>query len=743
MELQDQPTQPAIISETIIVKPENQNVISKNNNNRNIRFFLPDFIRYYLPSQSNMECSLLMQGRGRPQPSPSAAFHSLFRRIYVMDGTNSQTIEDTDYYNTLASQMYTLQKTDALTNQRLNFEGLQPTNSLDNNIYWSNQDLPVWASKASASELAATTTSICSVIETPKEVQISSTLKTDLLNSEKYVPLNVMQGINIYAETEDYRRSLEFGCGSLGANLENGICPGPNNVLSSAAFNISAAGTGFANNALYELHTGTAAGTVVGWVQVTSVGTGDSVTGIEWYCNSDAGICPPDATGGNTFVIIPASGTNCTLTLKANALPFGALRVGSINTPYFIDLACGTPEDSLGAGTAVNSSAWGDGTQRNPFRVLNPISNTASGLSQSNQAPTNMTPLSVGDQILIGDTAGTATNVLGLVTGFTKSNYTGTATGNGICRVYFQPNSAPVTAAAGAALTNGVAVSTLSSGQAGNGFNNDYPFDAGYSIFFRPSERLNGVATTSFGNITADPTYCPGLRAAATSKVDFKLDNLEYHVKKVDMPKEQDDKDMMMAMGQGFKFDVESVTTSLVNVTNVLGQVSNLISIPNIRRALAVLSVPLDQNNQFLIEGKSLNGNPAGTKAANGTNNEQLGLSNYQYSLGSLGRQPIRQVPTNMASFKNPKIQTQATAELIKACDGFGFQLTNLAGIGLNFSLGRQFSRTGMFMDLMALGDLQLLANYEDVASGDKLFVHFIKHLRSITISKNGIFTEN
>ena len=746
MDLND--TKPAIpvIAETIIVKPENQNTITRQNGNRNIKFFLPDFIRYYLPSQSNFECNITMEGRGRPIPSPSAAFHSFWRRVTTRDGTSSHTIEETDYYNSLVAQMYTLKKTDQLNNQRLNFEGLQPNNSFDNNLYWTNNSADVWASKANAAGLAATTTSIASTIETAKQVQISSSLKTDLLNSDNLVPLNTLQGANIELEIEDYRRSLEYTTSSLGVEKVNGMCPGMSFFQHTGGINVVAGqeGTNFTSDAIYSMHSATAAGPIVGWVSTGTVAAGGALASgqVQWYCNSDAGICPPDdTTGGNVFVLVPGGGgTNATIEFSAGSQPVGALRVANVSTPYFVDLACGTPLDTLGAVTSVNNNDYGSGTERDPFRVLNAISNVASGLSQTNQAPNNMMPFSVGDSLFINTVAGGAERSLGLVSGFTQSSNTGTSSGNPICRVYFQPNAPVVTGAAGAALADGDLVSSLAGGVNGTGFDQTYQATSGYVIYVKQNDRLNGI--TGFPHVAASPAYCPGLKEASAKKIDFNIEDLEYHVKRAEVDKSVDDNDMALANGSGFKFDLETTITSLINVTNVLGQVSQNISIPKLRRALAVLSVPLTQDSQFSIDKKSLVGDPTGAKVGSNVALQQ-GMTSYQYSIGTLGRQPMRPVPVEKASFKNPLIQTQSTAELIKGCDGFGFQLSNLSGIGMNFSIARQFARPGQFMDLQELGDLQLLANYEDVASSNKLFCHFIRHLRSIVITKGQIIVQN
>ena len=52
--------------------------------------------------------------------------------------------------------------------------------------------------------------------------------------------------------------------------------------------------------------------------------------------------------------------------------------------------------------------------------------------------------------------------------------------------------------------------------------------------------------------------------------------------------------------------------------------------------------------------------------------------------------------------------------------DSFGVGVNNLNRTGVNFSVGRQFSRRGMYMDLMAAGDLILKAQFDNPQTGAK-----------------------
>lgn len=736
MDLNDTPIAPPVLSETIVVKPDNQNNITRQNGNKQINFFIPDYVRYFLPSQSFFQASVKMSGRGLPIPSPSCAFHSFWNRITCRDGlTNSHILDETEQYNTLVSQIYTTQKTDQINNNRLMFEGLQPNDSYTNNLYWglaSGQN--TWATNASAAGAASAGINPC--IISPKEVQISTTLKTDLLNTDQFVPVNVLGGLNCQLAQEDYRRSLEFTTGTLAMGHAEGMCPGKYNTTDGVdCATINTAGSGFTDGNLYALHVGSAAGAICGYV-IASVTTG-AITSVDWYSTSTTATCPPTHATGPLILVSPSANPadDASVTIKAHILPYSKLRVGSIDAPYFIDIATGNPTDVLGAVTSTNTKVWGDGTLRDPYRTINPITNATAGLSANIQAPTDNNPFVSGDALHISKNDGSNPHTLGYITGFSRSDINNAVSGTNIMRIYFQPDVAVVTG-----LGNNIDPATLGGGKDGiTSFNGYETYTTGYQLFLYESDRLNGLTPTNVVN----PTYNSSVISAAATKIDFTIENLEYHVKRVEMDKRVDDNDMALSRGSGFNFDLNSTTTSLHNVVNVVGPTSQAIALPNIRRGLGILSIPLNQGDQFSVGKKSLVGDPTGNKVASSIA-LQSGMTNYQYSLGSLvGRQPYRPVPVEKYSFKNPLIQTGAVTELIKANDSFGFSTSCLQALGMNFALGRSLARPGQFFDIMEAGSIQLLANYENVSSGNKLFCHFIKHLRRINISKSGIMIQN
>ena len=738
-DLDSNPISEPVISEVIVVKPEIQTTITQAQGNKNVDFFFPDYIEYFLPSQSYLSCNVNMTGRGNPIPSPTAGFHSLFNTIRHYDGTNSNLLSESVQYNTKVGQIYTYSSTDALVNTRLNFEGLQGTDSYSNNIYWGLNGGSVWASIGPGTA----TSSINSIPLVAKSPQMNTTMKTFLLSTEKFVPLNVMGGLRTSLQIEDYRRSLEYTTGSLGVNQENGVCPVIARLLptptgpTTRQFSVNTAGVGYVNGNVYPVYLDGNLTDVRGYVEAKANGaiTADAV----WYCTSTSAFLPPNA---GDILQVGLVGATITTAGKLQVLPnsnlFSALRIGSAEAPYFVDVGIDSPAISITGSTAQVLASYGTGSVSSPFRCLNPIPNSESGI-ENVQFPNDNNPFSIGDKLYVSTSTTNASETeLGVITGFSRTGSqvpgAGTSANQQGLRVYFQPNTDPV---GGLPLTagdiqTGIAVGALTGGTAGTGFNTlfDSQITPGFKLYVKENDRLR-VLSAGVDRVRANlPTYCPQLSEQMNAVVGFAINDLQYQVKKVMVDPRVAQSDMAQANGSGYTFDVEEDFTQLTNLTSTIGPTNTLISNPNITRALSVISVPLNQNNQFSVLSRSLNG-----VASN--------MTNYQFELGLMGKQPIRAVSVANSSLANPLIQTQHISELSKATEASGYFTSNLSKVSTNFAIGRAFSRTNMFFDLMSAGSLMLLANYETSASGAKLFVHFLHHLRSITFSRMGVSISN
>ena len=749
-DLDSRPLSEPVASETIVVKPEIITTITQNMGNKNIDFFFPDYIGYMLPSQSYMSFNIEMEGRGMPIPSPTAGIHSLFNTIRHRDGTNSNLLSEMVQYNTMVGQQYTYAKTEALNNNRLMFEGLQPTDSYDNNLYYEQNT--TWASKPFSATLSTASIDIGNY--SAKPVQINSTLKTFLLSTEKFLPLNVMGGLRTSLQLEDYRRSLEFTNGSMGVQVggayNTGMCP----VRSIITDNTQAqfqdvspvvSGAGYQANYVYRLLD--AANVLRGFVNVGAVNPGGALiaANIRYVCTSVDGNTVPNFEDNELSV--GEAGGGITTVGKIQVIQylnlFGNLAPGSFSSPYHVDVGVYDSEVSLDSSVTSNDllDHFGHDDLRNPYRVVNPIPVADSGNGVLSQFPVNNNPFSVGDMLYINTALnGSAANEipLGLITGFSQGNQKLYATHEGLVattdqkalRVYFQPNAIPVT---GLPSDNKTGVdATALTNPGGTGYTGVLNASTanGYQLYVKSSDRVNTINQNLINHIAGAPVWNQSLFTYVGQKVGFKINELQYQVKKVMLDPRVAEADMKQAMGSGYTFDCEESFTQLTNLQSTLGPTNQLISNPNITRALGVLSVPLEQNNQFEISKPSLVGVPSH-------------MTNYQYEMGTDGRQPVRAVPVDMASLATPMVQSQHISELIKTNEAFGYFTSNLSKVGMNFAIGRCFSRPNMFYDLMKAGSLMLLANYEENPSGQKLFVHFIHHLRSITFSRMGVSIAN
>ena len=727
MDLTDIPTQAPIISETIVVKPENQKDITRENQNRNVRFLIPNYVGYFLPSQSNFSFSITMSGRGNPIPSRDCGLHSLFNVVRTYDVTNSHLLEEVIQYNTLVAQKYQYTKTTSVDNYRAEFEGVQPNKSIDQNLYW----------KPNATTYAG---GIVTAPDIAKSVQFSGTLKTDFYDSDKFIPCAVFNGLRTEIQMEDYRRALEFTTGSMGIGSGNGMIPKKMNVMVTATqaahgadpevnpFTITAAGSGYAADTIYTASVG---GTQLGFIEVKTVDGGTGIATASWYATS-GGHSPPEE-GAVIVIGTPTAGgapAAATLTVKAGHQLMGGLLITTNDDEYYIDLGSTdvvqTLANATSPATPANITYFGDGSVRNPFNVLNQVGGDNTGFGATTCFPNVIMPFSVGDRLFITDLTQSAASkkALGVITRMEKPP--GATDLDKGARIYFLPFQTLVTGAANETLVSALGGGTTPILTQNYMFNNNLN---GYALYVEEADRLNSY-TRTIPNRTVAPTK-DTLDKAADSKVDFTIHNLQYNVKRVDMDENVVSADLRAAnSSSGYRLDLATTQTRLVNLQALQGPTSQLISIPNITKALAVLSVPLNLNEQLSVAFQSLRGRPDN-------------MSNYQYDIGRDGLQPQRKVVVEKASLNNPLIQTQHINELIKSVEGFDMELTSLNNVLANFAVGRQFSRNDMYYNLMEAGDLTLKAEYDTLQTFPKLVVHFIHHIRSILVTSNGIQIAN
>ncbi len=728
MDLTDVPQSMPIVSDTLVIKPENQKDITRENQNRNVRFLIPNYVGYFLPSQSNFSFSITMSGRGNPIPSRDAGCHSLFNLIRTYDVTNSHLLEEVLQYNTLVAQKFQYTKTTSVDNYRAEFEGVQPNKSIDQNLYWKPNNTNYIAGTVVAPDIA-------------KSVQFSGTIKTDFYDNHQFIPCAVFNGLRTEIQMEDYRRALEFTTGSMGVGSKHGVMPKNMNLMvtqKQAAgggdaevnpFTITAGGTNYQNNHIY---TATVTGTHIGFVEVTLVNAGTgAVEEAKWYCTTGGNV-PPEA--GEAIVLgTPTAGgsTAATITIKAGNQLLGGLLIGDKNDEYFIDLGAVSVTHQLAGATSPSAPAdityFGKGTVRNPFNILNQVTDNGIGFGATTAFPNVVMPFSVGDKLYITDLRQDAGSkkAIGIITKI--DNVPGATNLDKGARVFFLPFQSQVVGGLG----NEVAVTALTGGTTPI-LTQNYMFSNnlhGYALYVEEADRINGYTPVLVERDTIPQKQT--LLDAAGLKVDFTIKNLQYNIKRVDMDERQVADDLRAAnSSSGYRLDLATTQTRLVNLQALQGPTSQLISIPNITKALAVLSVPLNQNEQISVAAQSLRGQPDN-------------ITNYQYDIGSMGLQPQRKVLVEKASLGDPLIQTQHINELIKSVEGFDMELSSLNGVLMNFAVGRQFARNDMYFNLMEAGDLTLKAEYDTQQTFPKLVVHFIHHIRSILVTSGGIQIAN
>tara|TARA_R110000787_G_scaffold125982_2_gene237155 strand:+ start:1181 stop:3400 length:2220 start_codon:yes stop_codon:yes gene_type:complete len=739
MDLADTPDGSQIVSQQIVIKPENQADISKSNGSRNVRFLIPDYLGYWMPSQSNFTFDIEMRGRGLPIPSRDAGLHSMFQTIRSHDGTGTHLLEEIVSYNTYVAQKFNYTKTEASNNNRSEFQGVQANQSYDNNLYWALDGGINWAGGTITKPLI------------PRKVQFVAPLQSKLYNTSEYIPCKALGGVRLELQLENYLRAIEYTTGSLGVkhgSTINGAMPFPLAIVENGTdipvvgaqtiidmFDYAGAGfvagTGYVVGNLYSFAIG---GVDCGYVKVLTAPGG---------VVSKAELFSLGMVGATSSTRIPVEGD--LLTLSKQAAPDTACVLplnkgvngcgdGSISNHYqdiHMPMYVGDPAEL--AADAVNLSStgailspldtatsFGDGTLRSPYRN---VSRRASAAYNPNGCYSTTTmPFEIGDDLYISTLSGT-NEVRGCVVSGIDQYLTAFETP----RLLMRPDRPVV---AGLVLA-AAAPNKLAQSPSPRVFLNNYGFthlEDGYSMYVNDTDRIDGYTIV---NIPTGTSELDTLHNSAANQVDFVLSDFQYQAQQVTLSDAVTNGDIAAANSEkGLQIDLQTTETRLVNVAQIQGPTSQLISIPNITRALGVLSVPLNQNEQRGLWCKSLRGVPDN-------------LTNYQYELGQAGLVPNRPVPVSKASLGNPLVQAWEVNEKMKVMNSFDLVVSNLNEVGMNFGVGRQFSRPGMWYDLMKAGDLLLRCQYDEAQTSPKLFCHFLNHIRSININKGGMRISN
>lgn len=307
--------------------------------------------------------------------------------------------------------------------------------------------------------------------------------------------------------------------------------------------------------------------------------------------------------------------------------------------------------------------------------------------------PFNNNPFSIGDMLHIDsvDTTDPLNPVnihetLGVISGFTKD-------GDGDLEIKYIP------ARANAA-----------------GLQNTYDANES-SVYVLQHERMDGYLV---GNVP--PEYI----AMANIGIDVTLTNIEYICAVVSPPQGYVKKiTEQMSGSKGYIHDYKSWTCHRTNLSAINGLTNQFIHSTE-QRAYSVLSVPLSQPRQQNFLSDSLQGVTDGCRT-------------YQYVFGSslIPNLPIELIRYSPLIDGVPRTDALHLIELEKALTNCNINVRNLQRVPERFLIGRAFSKWGQYANL-STHDLTLRVEYSN-AVDEKLYNHYICHLRSFIVNSQGI----
>ena len=709
--LEVEPESEPIASDVVALKPDVQNQITSTAGSKNIRIYIPPYLNHTLMSQSYLTFDLTVSGRGAPIPTSSAA--SLFQTVRVHDGTGAHLIEETLQYGCFVKNMFDVTSTQTHDNQRAFFEGSQPNKSISDNLYYGNPSSWYGGQSITAPNVS-------------KQVQISMPLHTHFLSSPSFLPVGTMQGLRIELLTDDYRRALNYTTGSLMVELA-GACTslfsiplnnttfpaivGPPAFSATPLLAITTPGTAFTGTvAAPQYVRSTVAASIsgaVGVFEITGVSGTGAITAITLY---STGTLAPDESNTACFqpgdvVTIPGAtaADNATITFSNNVNCMGAGRKSNAKVEFEMVISTPTELDYLATDANTGSDgAFGTNTLLDPFRGV-----PAYIAAYEKPFPEDISPVEVGDQLFISNNDGTNEKALGLVTGLTSS-------GTGRYTIKFSPNIATSPDAAGGA-TIGITGyhHNVVSGNA---------VRKGLSVFIKSSDRTRGYS----GGLNLLAAAFPTATTAAGITTKFEIANMQYQVKRVFLDPKAVQREVSQANSKGgLMIEVPSLFSQLVNSLKLVGPSSQLIALPQLTKCNSILSFPLDQSKQYDLRFDAFAGVVDDAE-------------DYQYMIGD-SVHPQRPVDLDGCSGTNPLWSVQHLMEYIKAYESAGYFPTNVNRIGDNFVYGRAFAKKNHYFNLMESGDLSLKIRFGSDAKLDKLFVHYISHIRSILINSDGM----
>lgn len=392
-------------------------------------------------------------------------------------------------------------------------------------------------------------------------------------------------------------------------------------------------------------------------------------------------------SGNKIFPVVATQGLRLQMTLDniSRSLTYatGQLGIGETTGGNFPTMTLDSGACGLKVAKAIGDDAKNAIGQVKFCTIQNPANGPGGrGVNNKNE-PCNNNPFATGDMLFINN-AGLTTESLGVITGFQPD-------GDNDLQINYIPNRANTAGL--------VAI---------------YP--VGSSVFVKSVDRLNGLVVLP-ANMPV-----PQITEAAL-KTNYTIKNISM-VCAVVSPPEQYVKSLMAQIGssKGMAMDFKTYALHRVNL-NALNGLTNQLIPANSARAYSILSVPLSQKKQLQLSADSLQG-------------QVDGCQNYQYVLGG---HLIPDRPIDLVKYTNvvPHVDALHLIELEKALVNCGYGVRDLQRVPQRFLLGRGFSKYGQVADL-SQRDLSLRVEYVD-ATEQKLFNHYICHLRRMIISPAGV----
>ena len=384
-------------------------------------------------------------------------------------------------------------------------------------------------------------------------------------------------------------------------------------------------------------------------------------------------------SGTKVFPVVATQGLRLQMTLdslqRSLVYPTGSLGIASVLNNVVVGRPCGLKVQKATGDDNKNAI-----DQAKTCTIQKPADGPGGFGVNNNVTPFNNNPWDIGDVLYVSD--GANTESLGVITGFDKD-------GDNDLQVSYIPNRANNTG-----LANTYAV--------------------GSSVFIKSVDRVNGVtiADVPAANI-----------ALAEIGTNFVMSDVEM-VCAVVSPPQGYVQSLMSQIGssKGMAMDFKTYSLHRVNLNAINGLTNQLIPATS-ERAYSVLSIPLAQANQLAIEEDSFQG-------------QVDGCQNYQYVCGG---HLIPDRPIDLVRYTNLRPHTDALhlIELEKSLVNCGYGVRNLQRVPERFLIGRAFSKYGQVSNLNGR-DLSLRVEYSG-AVNQKLFNHYVCHLRRMVINPSGV----